>query len=75
LEIIMAESVLTITAKLTNVAELIMEIAPEQMTAEERSILQDRLPTWALSVAAINASLQSLEAALTGLEDKQGGGR
>lgn len=71
----MAESVLSITAKLTNVAELIMEIAPEQMDVEELSVLKDRLPAWALSVAAINASLQSLEAALVGQEDKQGGGR
>lgn len=71
----MAESVLTITAKLTNVAELIMELAPEEMSGDERSILRDRLPAWALSVAAINASLQSLEAALTGQEDRQGGGR
>ena len=57
----MSDSILSITSKLSHVAELMIDIDPTQLPTEELAMLKDRLPAWALTVSAIDSSITGLE--------------
>ena len=57
----MSASILTITSRLTNVAELIMEIDFTRLTTDELALLRERLPAWSLTLLAMSQSIAALE--------------
>jgi len=57
----MSASILTITSKLTGVAELIMEIESARLTDDELVLLRERLPAWSLTLLAMSQSIAALE--------------
>ncbi len=60
----MAERILSITSRLTRVAELVMDIDIARLPDDEIAVLEERLPAWSLTLSAISTSIAALEETL-----------